>query len=37
MRTAGETDPKSKEVADDLGYAPFPTVKEGDPKVTRVA
>lgn len=35
MRTAGESDPKSKEVADDLGYAPFPTVKEGeDPKVT---
>jgi len=35
MRTAGETDPKSKEVADDLGYAPFPTVKEGEtPKVT---
>jgi multiple sugar transport system substrate-binding protein len=35
MRTDGETDPKSKEVADDLGYAPFPTVKEGeDPKVT---
>jgi multiple sugar transport system substrate-binding protein len=35
MRTAGESDPKSKEVADDLGYAPFPTVKEGEtPKVT---
>lgn len=35
MRSAGETDPQSKEVADDLGYAPFPTVKEGEPpKVT---
>jgi multiple sugar transport system substrate-binding protein len=35
MRSAGETDPQSKEVADDLGYAPFPTVTEGEsPKVT---
>ncbi len=35
MRTAGETDPQSKEVADDLGYARFPATVEGQPsKVT---
>lgn len=35
MRTAGETDPQSKEVADDLGFARFPATVEGQPsKVT---
>lgn len=35
MRTAGETDPQSKEVADDLGYTRFPATVEGQPsKVT---
>ncbi|MGZ5368064.1 MAG: ABC transporter substrate-binding protein [Aeromicrobium sp.] len=35
MRGAGETDPKSKEIADDLGFAPYPAVVEGEkPAVT---
>ena len=31
MRTAGESDAASKEVADDLGFAPYPSVVEGEP------
>lgn len=31
MRTAGETDPASKEIADDLGFATYPSVEEGKP------
>jgi multiple sugar transport system substrate-binding protein len=35
MQTAGETDPKSKKVAEQLGFTTFPTVKEGEtPRVT---
>ncbi|MFT4008784.1 MAG: ABC transporter substrate-binding protein [Nocardioidaceae bacterium] len=35
MRTAGETDPQSKTVADDLGFAAFPAAADGeDSRVT---
>lgn len=35
MRTAGETDERSKEIADDLGWALLPSVAEGDePRAT---
>lgn len=35
MRTAGESDPQSKEVADDLGFAKFPATVDGqESKVT---
>jgi multiple sugar transport system substrate-binding protein len=35
MRTAGATDPATKAIADDLGFAPYPAVVPGElPKVT---